>query len=436
MIALMARAVLVATLLALAALAIEGALPARHRSRWIWAGALLAAATLPWLGDLVPGGPDLVPWARLPGAAATGMAAASGTIPTAPEAGNPGLGLGTYLLAGWLIASAVLVSLFAISAVRLRGVLRASARIRLAGVPVRLTPDLGPAVVGVVRPRIAMPRWLLALSAPEIRLALDHEREHLRAGDTRLLAFAALACVAMPWNLPLWWLTRRLARAVEADCDARVLATHDAADYGRLLLRVASFGGASRPPVLALAGAPGNLERRILAMSSAPKRFRTLLGVPLLAAAAAALIAACDAAEGPTAPDASPTAAAAPRSTLTAAVQGTFTVAEVARAKEVGETMQPRLQLDPTLGVDLSGHLESVILRARGHGDAEGESATGTLRPAEARFREETVARYELRAVEGTRAEGVLRAEAAAGLGGTPSQPATFKVKEMAPRQR
>lgn len=426
MIALMARAVLVAALVALAALAIERALPAGHRSRWIWACALLAASSLPWLGGVVPGGLDLIPWARLPGGAAAGIGAGSSVMPTAPEAGTPGVGLGTYLLAGWLVASAALVALFAISALRLRRALRASARVRLAGVPVHLTPDLGPAVVGVVRPRIAVPRWLLALSPPEIRLALDHEREHLRAGDTRLLACAALTFAAMPWNLPLWWLTRRLARAVEADCDARVLATHDAAEYGRLLLRVASFGGASRPAVLALAGAPGNLERRIMAMTSAPKRFHTLRGIPLLAAAAAALVAACDAADGPTAPDASALTPAAP--------QGALTAAEVARAKAVRETIELRLQRQPTHGLDLSGDLESKIVRAYRQGDTGGLTATGTLRPVEARFREGAVSRYELRAADGTRSG--RRAEAAARLDGTPSQPATFKVKETAPLQR
>ena len=52
---------------------------------------------------------------------------------------------------------------------------------------------------------------------------MAHERSHLDAGDPRLIALAVTLLVLMPWNPLLWWQFRRLRRAIEVDCDTRVL---------------------------------------------------------------------------------------------------------------------------------------------------------------------------------------------------------------------
>ncbi|MGZ8493610.1 MAG: TonB family protein [Gemmatirosa sp.] len=172
------------------------------------------------------------------------------------------------------------------------------------GVPVAIAPDLGPAVLGVTRPRIVLPTWTLALERPLRALVLRHEVEHARAGDPALLMAGALLVAAMPWNPAAWWIARRLRAAIEIDCDARVLRAHpDVTRYGLLLLAVAQRRDQARValPALAalsaLAPAPTDLERRIATMRARPvggraRLARTLaLGTGAATATIAALLA-------------------------------------------------------------------------------------------------------------------------------------------------
>jgi len=138
---------------------------------------------------------------------------------------------------------------------------------------VTLTETLGPATTGVWRPRVLLPRWVLALPAERRRYVVRHEEEHRRARDATLLTVAAVLVALMPWNVPLWWHLRRLRLAVEMDCDRRVVATlGDAVGYAELLLDVAA--AASRAPRLqpALLGGSGMLERRLTALVVAGRR--------------------------------------------------------------------------------------------------------------------------------------------------------------------
>lgn len=100
--------------------------------------------------------------------------------------------------------------------------------------------DVGPAVLGVFAPQIVLPTWAPALDDKSRELLLQHEASHVIARDPLLLRLALASAIAMPWNLPLLLIYRRLHRAVEHDCDARVLAaSQDARGYGRLLLDTA-----------------------------------------------------------------------------------------------------------------------------------------------------------------------------------------------------
>jgi bla regulator protein BlaR1 len=75
----------------------------------------------------------------------------------------------------------------------------------------------------------------------------------------------------MPWNLPLWWQLLRLRKAVEIDCDARVLsAGHDAGHYGETLLAIGQRQSRIIGTAIAMSESPSFLEERIAIMISKP----------------------------------------------------------------------------------------------------------------------------------------------------------------------
>ena len=84
-----------------------------------------------------------------------------------------------------------------------------------------------------------MPTWLKQSPPAQQAFVLAHETSHIEAYDPQLLTAALALVVLMPWNVPLWWQLKRLRKAVEIDCDARVLrAGHDATRYGETLLAI------------------------------------------------------------------------------------------------------------------------------------------------------------------------------------------------------
>jgi hypothetical protein len=190
---------------------------------------------------------------------------------------------------------------------RLRAARAGTVAAEVDGVRVRVGDRLGPAVVGLRRPEIVLPRWVLDAPAEERRLILLHEREHLASGDGWLLLLGALAVAAMPWSLPLWWQHRRLRAAVETDCDARVLSGGASRrTYGQILIRTA--GGRPLLPLLSPAWGEttSQLERRIMRMTEKKPTHRLLRSAPLVALAVGVVATACDVAgrsNEPAAPD-------------------------------------------------------------------------------------------------------------------------------------
>ena len=268
---LVAYAFLAAALASGGALAAERALRASGRQgRWPWLVALCLALLLPALAWT---GRSLV---ELPLAVAENG--------TAPVTGT------SWLAYAWATLSSLLLLLVACDAVRLRVRSRRWIPARVAGVPVRIAATTGPATLGILRPEIVLPRWVLTLRPSERRLVVLHELEHVRAGDVALLAGAAAVLVLVPWHPLLWWQAARLHRAIELDCDARVARrAPDVRRYARLLLRAGEH--TSRAPLLAAAFGLRRplLERRIEALVTAGPRRR--LGA--FAFAAAGLIGAC-----------------------------------------------------------------------------------------------------------------------------------------------
>ena len=157
---------------------------------------------------------------------------------------------------------------------------------RVGGELVRVAEDVGPAIVGFLRPRIVLPRWLVDAPAATLNAVLAHEREHIKARDSQLLLASILFICVMPWNLPLWWAVIRLRRAIEVDCDARVLSDgRDPVAYGTLLLDIQQQRVAPALTAVALTERASFLETRIRLLLAVP--------TPLWRWMAAALTCAC-----------------------------------------------------------------------------------------------------------------------------------------------
>jgi TonB family protein len=283
-------ATVVALLLGLAALVAEGSAREVGRpARWIWLAAMVGAVVLPVLAFVRPsaGGVPVMPALAVLTLPAI-EAAAAGPVRAALEPV-------AVVLGGWVVVSLGLALVVMVSALRLRAARRDWRPSELDGVQVWLTRDLGPAAFGLGRASIVVPSWVVELEASVRRLLLLHEREHVRAGDPRLLLGALLIAVAVPWNPVLWWMLARLRLAVEMDCDARVLGrAGDARTYGRVLLEVGRRRG-GRGLVVAFAEPRRFLERRIrrITASRSPlaRRRAAALGALALAPLAVAFAA-------------------------------------------------------------------------------------------------------------------------------------------------
>ncbi|MCG6955839.1 MAG: M56 family metallopeptidase [Gemmatimonadetes bacterium] len=282
---------LATALLVLAARLVERALNTGRR--WLWGTVMLAAPLVPVVhtlaARLAPRGSalDVVfgPVAPVWGTALKDLGTVASTSPL--------LALEGYLVLAWAVAGVSLMILLVVGTIRIRRLRKGWSAAVVDGVPVLLSRGFGPAVIGLRRPEIVLPPWVLELAAEERRLVLAHEEEHRRRGDPGLLAAAFGLVAAMPWNVPAWWALFRLRDAVETDCDARVLAGHvgSRSRYARLLFDVGSRASGVVPLGAGFGERVSSLERRIKEMLSAPAGRRRLL---LQAAVAAVLVvAAC-----------------------------------------------------------------------------------------------------------------------------------------------
>lgn len=292
-------AVLVAGLLGLAASGVEAALRRTGRQgRWPWAVALLGSWVLP-MRALLRGGTEGGAGGGLPldalvmdAGAAVGQDAPGGwDLLLESLTGALGASPGwlhdpvVWVPAAWFVASAVSGAVLCAALVRLGRRSRSWQLRRVLGETVRISPDFGPALLGVVAPRIVLPRWALDLGEGALRMILSHEREHRRAGDTLLLSGAALAVLGAPWNPALWWQFRRLRLAVELDCDRRVLrAGTPRRDYGHLLVDIGARTGRIGLPAVALSENRSFLERRLETMTTRDDGYRRgrMLGALLM----------------------------------------------------------------------------------------------------------------------------------------------------------
>jgi hypothetical protein len=202
--------------------------------------------------------------------------------------------LGPLFAGAWIASSAAVGAFHLLAWLSLRRKLSRAAKRQVDGVEVRILDEYGPAIFGFVRPQIIVPLWLLDADAGLRQIVLRHEREHIAARDPLTLLAALVLVGAAPWNLPLWWLLRRLRSASEIDCDARVLRgeTPETA-YAEALLEVQQRRERTPMGAVALIEPVSQLERRIRIMTSTQNPSRPTVVGGCTLAAAALVIAAC-----------------------------------------------------------------------------------------------------------------------------------------------
>lgn len=308
-----AYALVCSALLAGAAAAVEWGVQGRIATRHLWTAAIVLSMIVPpgalaWRAHATSSRPAVQRAAaglthQAISEAPAVIAVANWTVtgqPTPPQTVTAALRgrlsrfegrISRHVIAAWSVLSLALGVWLVLGTVHWRRARRAWERATIDGVSVDIAPGVGPAVLGVVSQRIVLPAWAIGLAPEQRRLMLAHECEHIAARDPQRLALAVAALVVMPWNAVLWWCAARLRRAIELDCDARVLRSHPMArEYGYLLLEVAArkgSTGALAVPMVGLLQLPSELELRLRAMS----RPRTVARRTAAAGGALALIA-------------------------------------------------------------------------------------------------------------------------------------------------
>jgi bla regulator protein blaR1 len=250
-------------ILGVAARLVEALLPSGVPRRWVWCLAIALSVSIPSVYQAKHAAPVETMLARAPVIGHAGASSISGLW-------SRDSALARIIGPAWIIASSLLIMLGLSEAWRVARRLQASCgmgarhELDVDGVSVVVSDTLGPATVGVRRPRVVLPRWVLALPPAERSFVVRHEEEHRRANDTRLLWVSTLTLILLPWNIPLWWQLRRLSLAVETDCDQRVVsALGNVRAYGELLLKVASASGGRPSLQPGFVSGPGAVEQRI-----------------------------------------------------------------------------------------------------------------------------------------------------------------------------
>ena len=211
-------------------------------------------------------------WSKIAQSAASLRSGAERVVESMPQWSSDA---GKLALTAWLLLSLALCAWLVAGLYSLRRSQRQWTRATIDGVDVDVSSSVGPAVFGFTSHRIVLPEWAVQMEMERRRLIIAHETEHISARDPQRLALALVTLVLMPWNVALWWCAARLRRAIELDCDSRVLRRFpDAREYGYVLLDVASRGRSSGPlaiPMVSLLRLPSELELRLRAMSRTRK---------------------------------------------------------------------------------------------------------------------------------------------------------------------
>jgi len=297
MLAWMLYVIFITLLLGAAALAAERAAALRRaRTRWIWTLAILASLAIPTViasvsvqlpNILIPTVTHKITALRevttIQVAPLTWLREQSSQAPLMRS-------LNMMLPSFWALASAGLFAILVLNSAYVSWRTRRWWIGTVAGARVYIAPDVGPGVVGLLRPRIVAPRWLTETPSACQEIVIAHEQAHLTRHDPQVVTLALFLLVVMPWNVPLWWQLRRLRRAIEVDCDARVLEKGlDPEKYRQMLTDVSRRPSAYLGMVAAMSESPSLLQRRMRLMVDPVQRGP--VAAPMLVLLAFALVA-------------------------------------------------------------------------------------------------------------------------------------------------
>lgn len=306
----MLYALVVGGLITLAATAIDRVAAARGRPvRFVW----LVALALSILWPLGGAARRLMPVSERP---ATVLPFTIVLPSTTVAPGGPidqTLLVDRLLMSLWVGLSILFIARLTLAVVSLRRTRDAWQMRDVDGTAVRLSENVGPAVIGLRSMDVVLPEWIMTLEPSLRAIVLRHEEEHRAARDPYLLFAAGVAVALMPWNVALWLQARRLRLAIEMDCDGRVLRAHPSPErYGMLMLTIAQRRSVAPAMFAPMLSEPATqLERRIIAMRTTTRKLTrlTIYGGSMLAGAA--LLFACALqSDGPTGP--SPSSSATP----------------------------------------------------------------------------------------------------------------------------
>jgi beta-lactamase regulating signal transducer with metallopeptidase domain len=239
---------------------------------WLWVAPVLAGAAA-----LVPARTEIVKLAafvEVPATDPVHVLPVTAAVPPATAApALPPIDIEAMLLAVWIIGA---LALLALTLIRQRQTVR------------RMGGDIGPAIVGVVRPRVVLPADFETRFSPRERdMVIAHERAHLAGGHTRVNAVVVLL-TALNWFNPLVHIAAKLARVdQELACDAAVVERFpgERRIYAEALLKTQIVHGALPLGCTWPSRSYNLLKERVtmLALKS-PGRIRRSAGFALIAA--------------------------------------------------------------------------------------------------------------------------------------------------------
>ena len=173
-------------------------------------------------------------------------------------------------------------------------VLQVAATLKVRKPPQLLETDAleSPALVGLWRPRILVPTWLVARSdhgeeltagRSALTWSLRHELTHWIHGDLWLIQLRELARMVFFFHPAAWWAGRRLEEALEIACDRAVIASDaEAADYAQRLYQILEAVRYHRRPAPAsgLFATRSQIARRLVMLVESPLRLQPHLSKP------------------------------------------------------------------------------------------------------------------------------------------------------------
>ena len=184
----------------------------------------------------------------------------------------------------WAVVALILIGLTVWTQKRTLGLI---GRLTLEGPLVRSSnPAVGPAILGVIRPRIMVPAdFERRFDADQQAVILAHEEAHLASGDARINALVELARCLFWFNPLVHLAARRIRIDQELACDAAVIARFPRSRraYAEALLKTQT---AAAPLPLGCywpGRSPARLKERLTMLTlKSPGRARSLCGAACL----------------------------------------------------------------------------------------------------------------------------------------------------------